>query len=141
MKLQLLLVLLTGSCSQGTQADELVSRTAPSPGLLARPTPDEISDFVANPIPAGAGYSVTMSMMQDILRDYLTVDREHWHHAYSHIAGRDRTGHFATSRGENFNWMLRPGGLATLERTDGTIIYLASGRGMGVRVPSKSADD
>ena len=106
--------------------------TVSTPVRLEVPTPDDIAEFVADPVPAQpghfAGFAVTLTMMKDILRDYHNVGQDRWSHHYHHIAMNDRTGHFVTRDGMKVDWMVRPGGLATLEFRDGTILYLAAER-------------
>ncbi len=116
MMLKVLPALLIACCCPAPPGEEPVDHTA----LVrpARPAPDDILGFVADPIPVPAGhfldFAVTLSMMQDILRDYHTIGPEHWRHGYSHIGFNDRTGHFSTSGGEMINWIVSPLSLATL---------------------------
>ena len=98
-----------------------------------RPKPDDIVEFVADPIPTSAyrylkDFKVTRPDLEAILRDYYAMEREVWRHTYQHIADNDVTGHVVLKDGSTVEWMARPGGLATLKFPNGETMYLARDR-------------
>ena len=60
-----------------------------------------------------------------ILDSYHVIPRRQWLDCYNHVAGGDRPGTIALKDKTIIRWMVRPGGLATLEFPDKTKIYLA----------------
>ena len=104
--------------------------TVPAANVVERPTPGDIRDFVADPIPQAPldtfnNFKITQESMEVILKEYSTVDREHWLHGYSHVGFGVRTGYLILKDGEKIKWMVKPAGLATLEFQNGTMLYLA----------------
>lgn len=97
---------------------------------MNRPKPDDIVEFVSE-IPRTYSFShfrnfkITQKDIVNILKNYHTVEEEHWRHGYSHVGGGDRTGHLILKNGKKVEWFVRPGGLATLELANGKTIYLA----------------
>jgi hypothetical protein len=61
-----------------------------------------------------------------ILRDYQVIPKQDWKHGYSHVAGGDRTGTIALQDGTKIEYLVRPGGLASLTFPDGRMLFLAS---------------
>jgi len=91
---------------------------------------DDIDKFVADPNPRyssnnSADLNISKKEMDAILQDYYVIDREQWLNTYSHVAGLDRTGSLILKDGSIIKWIVRPGGLATLEYPDGKKNYLA----------------
>src|SRR6266545_1944762 len=96
----------------------------------SRPNPSEIKQFVADPVKPPQSdhfkdFKITQKDFEIILRDYYSVEEEHWRHGYSHVAGGDRTGHVILKDGKKVKWMVRPGGLAWLEFENSKKLYLA----------------
>lgn len=59
---------------------------------------------------------------------YFVVPKGEWTNRYSHVGGMDASGvieWLVPNPPIKWRWLFRPGGLATLTRTDGTVIYLA----------------
>lgn len=52
------------------------------------------------------------------------IDRERWHHDYSHVGMCDATGLLSLEDGREGRWLLRPGGLCRLDWSDGASTYL-----------------
>ncbi len=99
-------------------------------GENGRPKPDDVREFVADPIHSGGSdyfkdFKITQKDFDAILKDFVQVEEEHWTHGYSHVAFGDRTGHLILKDGRKITWMVRPGGLAWLEFPTGKKIYLA----------------
>ncbi len=61
-----------------------------------------------------------------IMTRYHVVHRDRWWNNYSHVSGAERTGRLILKDGRVVSWMVRPGGLATLELPNGEVIYLAN---------------
>ena len=97
-----------------------------------RPRPDDVQEFVADPVPESIpdtfkDFKVTAKDFAAILRDSVEVDKERWLHRSSHVAFGDRTGHVILEGGENIRWLVRPGGLAWLEFPGGEKSSLVRG--------------
>jgi hypothetical protein len=96
-----------------------------------RPKPDDVKDFVADPIPSTASFvfkdfKITQKDFNTILKDYFQVEEEHWRNGYSHVTFEDRTGYVILKDGRKVKWMVKPGGLAWLEFPSGKKMYLAA---------------
>ncbi len=96
-----------------------------------RPSPTDIKEFVADPIPAlGSDYfkdfKVTQKYFNSILKGYFEVEEQYWKNGYSHVAFGNRTGHVTLKDGSKIKWMVKPGGLAWLEFPDGKRMFLAA---------------
>ena len=92
------------------------------------PEPQNISKFVADPIPAKTHwpeYRITREIFDEVLTKWHQVSAEQWQYGYSHVAMEDRTGTFKLKDGTTVQWMVKPGGLATLRMGSGTKVYLA----------------
>lgn len=99
----------------------------------SRPQPDDVKEFVADPIPPVPveffkDFKVTQEDFCAILKDYFQVEEEHWIHGYSHVAFGDRTGHIVLKDGRKVKWLVKPAGLAWLEFSSGKKMYLARER-------------
>ena len=97
-----------------------------------RPRPDDVQEFVADPVPESIpdtfkDFKVTAKDFTAILRGYVEVDKPRWLHRTSHVAFGDRTGHVILEGGENIRWLVRPGGLAWLEFPGGEKSSLVRG--------------
>ena len=95
-----------------------------------RPKPDDVKEFVADPIPSSPSdyfkdFKVTQKDLESVLKDYSQVEEDHWKHGYSHVAFGDRTGHVVLNNGRKIKWMVKPGGLAWLEFPSGKKMFLA----------------
>ena len=96
-----------------------------------RPGPSDISAFSADPIPESPfghhfdNFIIKQADLETVLNDYYAISREHWEHGYSHVLDGRRTGILILKDGIDIKWMVKPGGLATLEFRDGTVTYLA----------------
>ena len=105
---------------------------APAGAGEPRPLPDDVREFVADPVPESMpdtfkDFKVTAKDFTAILRGYVEVDKQRWLHRYSHVAFGDRTGHVVLEGGEKIRWLVRPGGLAWLEFPGGEKMYLVRG--------------
>jgi hypothetical protein len=92
------------------------------------PEAEDIAEFKANSISELAhfkDFKIERRDLEDIINTYHQISEEHWLHSYHHIAMNDVTGIIILKDGTEINWMVRPGGLATLTYPDGRIIYLA----------------
>ncbi len=59
---------------------------------------------------------------------FFVVPKDEWVHRYSHVGGMDASGVIEwpiPNPPVKWRWLFRPGGLATLTKADGTVIYLA----------------
>lgn len=70
-------------------------------------------------------FKVDKADLLKILRDYHVIRKQDWKHGYSHVAGEDRTGTIRLRDGTKIEYMVRPGGLATLAFPDGRKLFLA----------------
>jgi hypothetical protein len=95
-----------------------------------RPRVKEVKKFVADPLPKYASsqfknFIITRKIFETILKSYHEVTKENWEHGYSHVGLADRTGYIILDDGRRIKWMIRPGGLAWLEFSNGKRLYLA----------------
>ena len=89
----------------------------------------DVLRFTADAIPPQADqhfatFTVNRAELGKILDTYHEVSAEVWTHHYSHVHGGDRTGTIILKDGQRLNWLVRPGGLATLKAEDGVTHYL-----------------
>lgn len=92
------------------------------------PSADDIVAFTANPPPARThfkGFIVDRKRITAVLDTWHRIPQDHWRHGYSHVVMEDRTGSLKLKDGTTVQWMVKPGGLATLSTPDGETIYLA----------------
>ncbi len=93
-----------------------------------RPQPSEIVEFQARSIPTVTyfkDFEITQSEIEAVIATWHEVSKEHWLHGYSHVALENRTGTIKLKSGTVIEWMVKPGGLATLTFPDGKMMYLA----------------
>jgi hypothetical protein len=134
-----------GACRRGAVSDPRANQAEPSlatPLEATLPAPEEIAEFVADPIPQEGyryfkDFKVDRADMESILTEYFVIESEAWHLGYSHIALNDCTGHLLLKNGSTVQWMVRPGGLARLEFASGARLYLAKER----KTPRQRSDD
>ena len=98
---------------------------------INRPKPGDIKEFVAD-LRLGRyssshfkNFKITQKDIENILKNYHAIDEAHWRHGYSHMGGEDRTGYLILKNEKKVEWLVRPGGLATLKLHNGKMIYLA----------------
>ena len=92
------------------------------------PQAKDIVEFKANPVSNLAHYKdfrVERRDLEQIINTYHQIPEEYWHHSYHHIAMNDVTGIIKLKDGIEIEWLVRPGGLATLTYPDGQMIFLA----------------
>jgi hypothetical protein len=92
------------------------------------PLPENIKSFVLDAIPINShwpDFKITREILEEVLGEWHQVSKEQWLHGYSHVAMEDRTGRLILKEGVSINWMVKPGGLATLGTENGTTVYLA----------------
>lgn len=92
------------------------------------PKSEDIAEFKADSISELAhfkDFKIERGDLEDIIKTYHQISEEHWLGGYHHIAMNDLTGTIILKNGTEIEWMVRPGGLATLTYPDGRIIYLA----------------
>jgi len=95
------------------------------PGL---PQVENIVEFKAeslSPYAHDKSFMVEKKDLEHIITTYTQISQEHWLHHYHHIAMNDIGGTIVLKDGTEIQWMVRPGGLATLTYPDGYTIYLA----------------
>ena len=95
------------------------------------PTAAQIANCSVDPVAKASNsyfsnISVTCADVTQFLSEAHVVSEWQWLHEYSHVAFGDRTGHLTLHDGTSLRWMIRPGGLAYLEFTDGRKVYLVS---------------
>jgi hypothetical protein len=77
-------------------------------------------------------YSETEEALIDhlkmIMKDYFVVSKDEWTHNYKHEAEHDSTGsiEWTEDKTKVWEWMVRPGGLATVTDENGITTYLAN---------------
>ena len=101
---------------------------SPLESKVALPAPLDIARFVADPIPAKShwpDYKITRQILDEVLTKWHQVSEDQWQHGYSHVAMEDRIGTIKLKDGITVQWMVKPGGLATLEIDNGAKVYLA----------------
>lgn len=84
---------------------------------LRVPAEKEIEQFTADKVRPNVhfkDFKVDKADLLKTLRDYHVIPKQDWKHGYSHVAGEDRTGTIALQDGTKIEYMVRPGGLATL---------------------------
>jgi hypothetical protein len=95
---------------------------------LRVPAEKEIEQVTADPVRPDVhfkDFKVDKANLLKILRDYHVIPKQDWKHGYSHVAGEDRTGTIRLRDGTKIEYMVRPGGLATLAFPDGRQLFLA----------------
>jgi hypothetical protein len=95
---------------------------------LRVPAEKEIEQVTADPVRANVhfkDFKVDKADLLKIFRDYFVIPKQDWKHRYSHVANEDRTGTIRLRDGTKIEYMVRPGGLATLAFPDGRQLYLA----------------
>lgn len=95
---------------------------------LRVPAEKEIEQFIADKVRLDAyfqDFKVEKADLLEILRDYHVIPKQDWKHGYSHVGGEDRTGTIALRDGTKIQYMVRPGGLASLTSPDGRQLFLA----------------
>jgi hypothetical protein len=115
----------------------------PSPGLaralaqvvagqkktpLRVPAEKDIEQFYPDPVRRGfhfKDFKIDRADLVKILRDYHVVPKQDWKHNYSHVGLADRTGTIVLRDGAKIQYMVRPGGLASLTFFDGRKLFLA----------------
>jgi hypothetical protein len=111
-------------------------------GLLAAepevPPTSRIDRCVVDPLVGTSGgpfasLRVTCDDVVAFLERAKVVTEWQWRHEYSHVAFGDRTGRLTLQDGTVLRWLVRPGGLASLEWPDGRKAYLV--RCCGERPP------
>jgi hypothetical protein len=101
---------------------------SPLESEVSLPVSQDITEFVADPIPAKShwpDYRITRQMLDEVLTKWHQVSADQWQHGYSHVAMEDRTGTIKLTDGTTVPWMVKPGGLATLTLGAETTVYLA----------------
>jgi hypothetical protein len=101
---------------------------SPLESEVSLPVPQDIAKFVADPGPAKShwpDYKITRQMLDEVLTKWHQVSADQWQHGYSHVAMEDRTGTIKLKNGTVVQWMVKPGGLATLTMGRETKVYLA----------------
>ena len=76
-------------------------------------------------MPVHSGETIGPGLLLKILRDYHMIPKQDWKHGYSHVGGEDRTGTIWLRDRTKIEYMVRPGGLATLTFPDGRTVFLA----------------
>ena len=123
----MLIVGCAGHPAQESRTPKIL-KLSPLRSKAVLPESQNISRFVADPIPAQShwpDYRITRQMLDEVLSKWHQVSVDQWQHGYSHVAMEDRTGTVKLTDGTTVQWMVKPGGLATLETEDGTKVYLA----------------
>ncbi len=118
-------------CSTRTEPDQPSGDekrgTSPVANVML-PSPEEISEFKADPIPAWshwAEFKIDRTAFLKVLTTWHQVSSEHWRLGYSHVGLEDRTGTIRLKDGTSIRWMVKPGGLAYLSLPSGETIFLA----------------
>jgi hypothetical protein len=96
---------------------------------LRVPAGEAIDRFYPDPVRGGGSFKDFKIDRQDlvpILRDYHVIPKQDWKHNYSHAGGGDRTGAIVLRDGTKIQYMVRPGGLASLTFLDGRKLFLAA---------------
>jgi len=124
-------VLLAAGCAERHTPTRLLpeTRVAPAPRVASTPPdPEQIVAFSAGPLPSRTHFKtfvVGWRELEEILRSWRQVSKEHWLHGYSHVAFEDRTGTVTLCDGTIVKWLVRPGGLAAFTHDQGETVYLA----------------
>jgi len=95
---------------------------------LRVPPQKEVEQVTADPVRRDVHFKDSKAdnaELLKILRDYHVIPKQDWKHGYSHVAGEDRTGTIRLRDGTKIEYMVRPGGLASLAFPDGRQLFLA----------------
>jgi hypothetical protein len=95
---------------------------------LRVPAENDIELFYPDPIRRDVPVKfpqIDKAELGKILRTYRVIPKQDWKHNYSHVGLGDRTGTIVLRDGTKIEYMVRPGGLATLTFLDGRKLYLA----------------
>jgi hypothetical protein len=95
---------------------------------LSVPAEKDIECFYPDPVRPNTyfkNFKVDKADLVTIFRDYQVMPKQDWKHGYSHVGGGDRTGTIVLRDGTRIQYMVRPGGLASLTFFDGRKLYLA----------------
>jgi hypothetical protein len=95
---------------------------------LRVPAEKEIERITPDPVRRDVhfkDFKIDKADLLKILRDYHVIPKQDWKHGYSHVAGEDRTGTIVLQDGTKLQYMVRPGGLASLTFPDGRKLFLA----------------
>jgi hypothetical protein len=95
---------------------------------LTVPAEKDIESFYPDPVRPDVhfkDFKIDKTNLGMILRDYHVIPKQDWKHNYSHVGGEDRTGTIVLRDGKKIQYMVRPGGLASLTFLDGRKLYLA----------------
>lgn len=133
MKINLIVgsCLLILGCAGSQDSENKEVNLFPLPPLekeTTLPLPEDIKSLVSDPIPINShwpDFKITLEMLEEVLDEWHQVSKEQWLHGYSHVAMEDRTGRMILKDGETINWIIKPGGLATLVTGNGTKVFLA----------------
>lgn len=101
--------------------------TAQRKNLLRVPAENEIEQITRDPVRRDVhfkDFKVDKADLFKILRDYHVIPKQDWKR-YSHVLGEDRTGTIRLRDGTKIDYMVRPGGLASLAFPDGRQLFLA----------------
>jgi len=98
---------------------------------LSVPAEKDIELFYPDPVRRDVhfkDFKIDKGDFVKILRDYQVIPKQDWKHNYSHVGGEDRTGTIVLRDGTKIQYMVRPGGLATLTFLDGRKLFLAGAK-------------
>jgi hypothetical protein len=96
---------------------------------LSVPAEKDIELFYPDPVRPDVhfkDFKIDKAELVKVLRDYHVIPKQDWKHGYSHVGLEDRTGTIVLRDGTKIQYMVRPGGLATLTFFDGRQLFLAS---------------
>lgn len=94
---------------------------------LSVPTEKDIELFYPDPVRPNSyfkNFKIDKADLVKILRDYHVIPKQDWRHNYSHVGLEDRTGTIVLRDGRKIQYMVRPGGLASLTFLDGRKLFL-----------------
>jgi hypothetical protein len=95
---------------------------------LSVPAEKDIQFFYPDPVRPDVhfkDFKITKEVLVKVLRDYHVIPKQDWKQNYSHVGGEDRTGTIVLQNGTKIQYMVRPGGLASLTFLDGRKLFLA----------------
>lgn len=95
---------------------------------LSVPAEKDIELFYPDPIRPDdffKDFKIDRADLVKVLRDYHVIPKQDWKHNYSHVGMGDRTGTIVLRNGTKIQYMVRPGGLASLTFLGGRKLYLA----------------
>ena len=95
---------------------------------LRVPAEKEIEMFYPDPVRRDVhikDFKIDKADLVKILHDYHVIPKQDWKHNYSHVGQEDRTGTIVLRDGNKIQYMVRPGGLASLTFLDGRKLFLA----------------